>query len=185
MRLMDKYLGSYQFSERHALEIPAPPRAVMPAVRAYDAASDPFFRQMIALRELPMRALGALSGNKVNPSSFGMQNFTVLEQQGDEELVFGLIGKFWQLDYGQHPFTTTAEFLAFDQPDFAKLTVGFQLEQLGDDRTRLVTETRVHCLSGAALRKFSPYWYLIRPVSGLIRQRILSSIRRSVVATAN
>ncbi len=184
MRLMDHYLGSYQFSERHALDIPAPPHAVMPAVRSYDAGSDPFFRQMIALRELPMRALGVLSGKKVNPSSFGMQNFTVLEQQGDEELVFGLIGKFWQLDYGQHPFTTAAEFLAFDQPDFAKLTVGFQLKQLGDDRTRLTTETRVHCLSGAAHKKFAPYWYLIRPVSGLIRQRILSSIRRSVLTAA-
>jgi len=45
------------------------------------------------------------------------------------------------LDCGQHLFTTATPFLAFDQPDVAKLTVGFQLEHLGDNRTRLVTET--------------------------------------------
>jgi hypothetical protein len=50
-----------------------------------------------------MRALGALSGKKVNPSSFGMQNFTVLEQQGDEELVFGLIGSSGSWTTGSTP----------------------------------------------------------------------------------
>lgn len=160
MRLMDHDLGSCQFSERHALEIPAPPHAVMPAVRSYDAASDPFFRPMIALRELPMRALamllGVLSGQKINPRSFGVQNFTVLEQQRDEELVFGLIGKFWQLDYGQHPFTTAAELLAFAPPDFATLTVGFQRERPGDQPTPLATESSVHRRRGAAVKKRSP-----------------------------
>lgn len=95
-------------------------------------------------------------------------------------MVFGLIGKFWRLDYGQHRLSTAAGFLSFDQTDFGKLTVGFQLQCMHAHHTQLVTETRGHGLSDAAIKKFLPYWYLIRPVSGLIHQKILSSIRRSV-----
>ena len=31
---------------------------------------------------------------------------------------------------------------------------------------------------GSALRSFTPYWWLIRPVSGLIRRRLLTRIHR-------
>jgi hypothetical protein len=47
-----------------------------------------------------------------------------------------------------------------------------------DGLTLLVTETRVFCPDRASLLKFTPYWLLIRPVSGLIRRRILSSIKQ-------
>ena len=42
----------------------------------------------------------------------------------------------------------------------------------------LTTQTRVHCLDADALRRFTSYWYLIRPVSGLIRRRMLKAIAR-------
>ncbi|WP_306301746.1 phospholipase D-like domain-containing protein [Komagataeibacter kakiaceti] len=41
-----------------------------------------------------------------------------------------------------------------------------------------MTETRVFCPTPAVLWRFAPYWYLIRPVSGLIRQRMLAMLRR-------
>jgi len=47
---------------------------------------------------------------------------------------------------------------------------------LPDGRTRLLTETRVHCVDAGARRRFTPYWWLIRPVSGLIRRRLLARI---------
>ncbi|WP_201742261.1 hypothetical protein [Mangrovicoccus ximenensis] len=45
-----------------------------------------------------------------------------------------------------------------------------------------MTETRVFCLDRAAERAFAPYWYLIRPVSGLIRRRLLAMAARAAEA---
>ncbi|SEA49031.1 hypothetical protein [Variovorax sp. YR216] len=39
-----------------------------------------------------------------------------------------------------------------------------------------LTETRVQCVDRSALRHFTPYWWVIRPVSGLIRRRLLARI---------
>ncbi|MNY57193.1 hypothetical protein D3C86_1933640 [compost metagenome] len=90
--------------------------------------------------------------------------------------MLGLAGKFWQTDYGQARIADGPAFLAFDAPGAAKLVLSFVAEPLDDTHTRLVTETRVFCLDAEARRRFAPYWYLIRPVSGLIRRRMLVAI---------
>lgn len=182
MSLLDKYLPRYQFSERHALGIPASCSDVIGAVRDYQPSSDLFFRSMIALREWPMRARGwfRLRQEAVVPP-FGLHNFTLLEESGERELVFGMAGRFWQLDYGQLPVADAADFLAFSCPGTARLALGFVTKHQDDGTTCLTTETRICCQDPEALRRFTPYWYLIRPVSGLIRRRILGAIRREAV----
>ncbi|MCA4125719.1 hypothetical protein LDY98_05140, partial [Pseudomonas aeruginosa] len=42
--------------------------------------------------------------------------------------------------------------------------------------TLLHTETRVFCPDRASRLRFTPYWVAIRPVSGLIRRRLLAGI---------
>lgn len=179
MHLHEKYLPRHHFSERHALDIAAPQARVMAAARGWRPEGDAFFKYAIAARELPMRALHRLQGRSgaLQPS-FGMDNFTPLEQRGDQELVLGLAGRFWQTDYGQARIADGAAFLAFDAPGTAKLVLSFVAEPLNATHTRLVTETRVLCLDAEARRRFTPYWYLIRPVSGLIRRRMLAAIGR-------
>lgn len=179
MHLHEKYLPRHHFSERHALDIAAPASRVMAAARGFRPEGDAFFKYAIAARELPMRVLHRLQGRTGAPQpSFGMDNFTPLEQRGDRELVLGLAGKFWQTDYGQARIADGQSFLAFNAPGAAKLVLSFVAEPLTDTHTRLVTETRVFCLDDEARRKFAPYWYLIRPVSGLIRRRMLAAIGR-------
>lgn len=181
--LLDKYLPRYQFSERHALSMTVAPAAAIAAAHAYRPESDPFFRRMIALRGLPARALNRLRQNKTPVAPFGLDNFTLLELAEGRELVYGLAGQFWKLNFGQVPLTNGADFLACDHPGTARLVLGFKAKKQGDARTRLTTETRVFCQDQDALRRFTPYWYLIRPVSGLIRQRILQGIRSSALQT--
>lgn len=45
-----------------------------------------------------------------------------------------------------------------------------------EDTAILSTETRIVCADRSAQRHFAPYWYLIRPVSGVIRRRMLRAI---------
>jgi hypothetical protein len=186
MHLHKKYLPRHHFSERHALDIAAPQAQVIAAARSYRPDGDALFKYAIAARELPMRLLHRLQGRSgVPPPSFGMDNFTPLEQRGDEELVLGLAGKFWQTDYGQARIADGAAFLAFNAPGAAKLVLSFVAQPLDATHTRLVTETRVFCLDAEARRRFTPYWYLIRPVSGLLRRRMLGAIGRQAAAQAN
>lgn len=175
MALIEHFLPTHQFSERHACTIAAPAARILDAVAAYRADSDPLFRAMIGLRELPMRLFGRADRQR---ATFGMDDFTLLGRD-DESIVYGLTGRFWAANYGLVPITDGAAFLAVDADDIGKLVLAFTIEHDKEGRTRLVTETRVYCTSQAARRKFLPYWLLIRPVSGLLRRRTLSSIRRT------
>lgn len=180
MALIDDFLPLHQFSERHFRDVAAGPDQVMQAAAAYQPDSDRFFTAMIGLRELPMRAAAVLTGRTAKlPPVFGMHNFTRLGERPGRELVFGLVGQFWKPDFGLASISDGEAFLAFGEPGFVKLALGFSASVLPDGRTRLVTETRVFCPDAASRRRFTPYWYLIRPVSGLIRGRILRSIQRA------
>lgn len=179
MALIDTYLPHPQFRERHSLEIEAPPRTILLAARSYRTETDPFFKAMMGLRELPMRI-----GRRVSPRpladrrAFGLDTFTLLDSN-DEEIVYGLAGRFWRSDFDLTPIASGSAFRALDQPGIAKLVLNFAVEPRGQGLCRLSTETRVVCVDAGARARFTPYWYLIRPVSGLIRRRTLTSIRRS------
>ena len=179
MDRIDRYLPKYDFNERHACEVKASPDVVIAIAAAYRPESDPFFRRMIALREVPMRGLRRLLRREgPAPASFGMQNFLLLEQAAGSSLVYGLVGRFWRTDYGLVTLPDGEAFRAYGEPGVPKLALAFRAEAIGEGRTRLSTETRVFCPDRGAWLRFAPYWYAIRPVSGLIRARILASIRR-------
>ena len=71
---------------------------------------------------------------------------------------------------------STAAFARFDQLGVPKLVLNFSTEIMSDGRIRLSTETRVFCNDRHSILRFTPYWWLIRPVSGLIRRRLLKRI---------
>ena len=50
----------------------------------------------------------------------------------------------------------------------------FLAEPVGEN-TLLTAETRVYCPDRYSLLRFTPYWLAIRPVSGLLRRRMLSA----------
>ena len=174
MRLNDIHLPDYQFSETHSLDIKAEPSSVMTRVLDYRPEDERLFRVAIALRELPMRLMR--KADRPPPAAFGMDNFTLLEQVADQGVAYGLAGKLWRADFGQSVIADARAFADFAEPGSVKLVVGFACEPLDSGLTRVTTQTRVHCLDATALRSFRPYWYLIRPVSGMIRRRMLRTI---------
>lgn len=177
MQLMERLLPAWQFAERHELALPgvSPAQAFASIVPGLSA-EDPLIGRAIALREVPgrlLRRLG-LSGNALPRQAFGFHSFALLGETPDREVVFGLAGQFWQLDYGLRPVADAPEFAALtDQP---RLVLNVCVEPVDGSGCRLVTHTRVHCPTEAQRRRFTPYWYAIRPVSGLIRLRLLRRI---------
>ncbi|MCB2016870.1 MAG: hypothetical protein KDF54_05080 [Hydrogenophaga sp.] len=175
----DHLLPQWHFSERHALLVEG-----ASAAHAYDcilpglSAEDPLIGKAIALRELPGRLLRSigLSSNTLPARPFGFHSFTLLGQTPGREVAFGLAGHFWKLDYGLRPIGDVTTFTSMtDQP---RLLLNVCVEPVGEQGCRLVTHTRVHCPTEEQRRRFAPYWYAIRPVSGLIRRRLLRRIAR-------
>jgi hypothetical protein len=185
MELIERFLPQWQFSERHALVLDGvtPAQAYASIVPGLSM-QDPLINNAIALREVPgrlLRALG-LSQNALPSQAFGFHSFALLGQVPYTEVAFGLAGRFWQLDYGLRPIANAQAFAAMnDQP---RLVINVCVEPFSDHSCRLVTHTRVHCPHEAQRRRFAPYWFAIRPVSGLIRQRLLRRIAQLARATS-
>lgn len=182
MDLLDTHLPHFQFREQHSIDIRATAARIMAAVQAYDSRDDALVRAMTAIREMPQRLLNRFDDAANVSPPFSLDNFTPVASIPGQALALGLAGRFWKLDYGQQPLEDAQAFERFAEPGAAKLLLGFATMELGAGMTRLVTETRVHCLDAQALRQFRPYWYLIRPASGLIRKRVLKAIKRQVLA---
>lgn len=176
-RLLERFLPAYQFSERHTLQVSVPPHQLMARIETVLREPDPLVGRLIALREAPARLWQRLGGQGRLPARpFGLDDFTLLERDGDDELVFGLAGEFWRADYGLTPLADAQDFQALQH--VPRLALHFGATPVGTG-TLLCTSTRVHCPDAASLRRFTPYWYLIRPVSGFIRRRLLQRVARA------
>src|SRR5690606_19136571 len=179
MSLMERYLPEWQFEERHERWLPgiAAERAFAAVVPALQA-KDPLIENAIALREWPGRLLQRMGagGTRLPTRAFGFDSFTPLGTAPNREVAYGLAGQFWRLDYGLIPVANGRTFEQLQGEPKLVLNVCVEPEA---DGCRLVTRTRVHCPTEALRRRFAPYWYLIRPVSGFIRRRLLAQIHRT------
>jgi hypothetical protein len=178
MSLMDHFLPSYQFSERHQTTIRCDPGELLDVVQNFKPPQDRFADIAMFARQIPATLLHYVARTRIPaPQQFTLANFIPLGRDGDKEIVAGLVGRFWRPDFGLVSIGGPSEFLACKAPRTAKLAIGFLAEQVGET-TRLTTETRVHCPDRYSLIMFLPYWLAIRPVSGLLRRRALGNIRR-------
>lgn len=171
MASIDDVLPRFDFRERHSATIGAPAGVILDYAARYRAQDDPLVRAAIRLREWPARRL-RLS----NRPPLDVDDFTPLGRDGDRALAFGLIGAFWKADYGLLEIPSADAFRANGRTDVCTLVMGFSVQSALTGRSELTTETRVFCPTPAVRRRFAPYWYLIRPVSGLIRRRMLARI---------
>lgn len=147
------------------------------------AEHDPLVQRLLQIREAPARLalrLGLRNALADRPR-FGLHEFTLLGRQGDREIAYGLIGRFWRGDFGLRPCADGDSFRRFAEPGTARLVLHFSCERgEREDEVRVHTETRVHCPDRRSRLLFTPYWLAIRPVSGLIRRRLLREIQRRV-----
>ena len=178
MSLLHSYLPEHQLSERHLIRVIAPPARELDMASQLHVTDFPVARLLLYLRAIPARiaaALGKPSARRID-ARFGLHDFTVLGRDGEQEFALGLVGRFWESAGGLIHVEASA-FRTFSEPDIAKLVMTFVARPEGAD-TLLTTRTCVHCSSTTALRRFTPYWILIRMPSGLIRRMMLQRIKQ-------
>jgi hypothetical protein len=117
---------------------------------------------------------------------FGSSPFLVLEEEAGRELVFGVVGPFWQLRRGHLPPRiprTPDEFRAALAVGRMAAIGNFRVEPVAEG-SRLWTETWVSTPALPQAIAFTAYWLLIGPFSAWIRRLFLRAARGGTLAGA-
>ena len=189
--LLDELMPRYDVVERHRTIARATPAVVYAAIREADLAGDAITRALLTLRALPAALLAVLRSpraaviehraRRTRPglrlADFERAGFRIVADRANEEIVIGLLGRFWTPRGGLCAEVSAHSFQAGPPPGLALAGWNFSLHSLRDGVTELRTETRVWCAPDARL-KFRCYWLVVRPGSGLIRRAMLRAIRR-------
>ena len=188
MDWIDDWMPTWQFAEVHHIESHASPAALLDAAAAYDPGEDPWIRGALALRESPGRLAAALglSSAPADRPRFGKSDFLPLGRLGDEALAYGLVGRFWEPGYGLVPQADADAFRTFNTAGTAKLLLAIEARTDASAptrastrvTTRVTTFSRLVCTDADTHLRVAAYWALIRPVSSLIRQRLLGQIKQ-------
>jgi hypothetical protein len=170
MTLHDEFLPEYHFSEIHSITINASREKISEVMQTFDFRSSPIIRILFFLRGLPSKMVTGIDGVKE-------MGFTVLRHIDQEEILLGLIGQFWK-SKGEIQKFKPQEFKSFNDPAFAKATWNFKI--IGESAPyKVETETRIACPDLVTQKKFSRYWWIIKPFSGVIRMEMLRAIRKN------
>lgn len=181
--LIDNFSPHFHFNEYHSIIINADKTIIMKAIMNLKVEEiSPLMNILIALRKWPAR----IAGKKYSKVSGGVliddmlnNNFVMLEEC-ENEIVLGLIGKFWKLINPEViKISNKDEFLNFDLPDFGIVTTNMFIDNCSEkNNQKLSTETRIYIRDNNARNKFRIYWSLIYPGSSLIRYVWIKAIKK-------
>jgi len=182
---LERFLPVYEFRELHAINIDTSPRQVYQALKELTAAEiSPLVSLMFELRSLPARLTGKAVKGSFQPGpildQLSRRGFVFLAEVPDSEIVFGLVGRFWEPSGNMGPILSGSEaFLAFRDPTYAKGATNFLITARDSAvGCRCSTETRVYAPDPRTRRKFAFYWRIISMGSGFIRILLLWAIKR-------
>lgn len=170
--LIDDFLPVYDVVERHQVAVSAPLGEVYAAVRQLDVSKARFTPWLLRLRGIPTTYVFTLG-------QFLKMRFILLGESVNEELLLGLVGKFWT-PRGNLRSLDVEGYRRFAERGYAKAAWNFSLAQQPSGDVILRTETRVRCLDERSRRRFRLYWAVVGPFSGLIRREMLECIKRKV-----
>lgn len=191
--LIDGFLPRFDETIVEHVVIDAPPEAVYQTVREMDFLSihSPLMDAAMFVRMLPdqigrrvrkeppppsLRAmrLADLFEGSVEPDVF--EGWAPLGEEPSRELVFGGVGKVWQLQI-EWKRVPPDEFAAFTEPGFVKIAVGFSMRSYGEGRTLLTYEARSTGTDEESRRRFGRYWWLVGPFVGVVLRAALKTAK--------
>ncbi len=190
--LLDDLMPQFDVVERHRIIIRSPPDVVFGAIREANLAGGPVTSGLLAVRAVPAALIAiarspraawaeyldraATRQRGVRLHDFEQAGFRIVAERAPEELVIGLLGRFWTPRGGLRD--VTADTFRTGPPQGQALAGwSFTVTARPDGSSELRTETRVWCAADARW-KFRLYWLAVRPGSGLIRRAMLQAIRR-------
>lgn len=176
---LDRIFPEYDFSEHHTIDVKSDQKSLFNYASSFRLRDAPLIRFFLTLR-FPVRRL------KVSHSTemFDFEDFIVLSDVPDKEIIRGLLGTFGTSDIS-HTMRSPSEFIQFSQHGFYKVAVSIMVTPITQNECTLSTETRIKCTDNRTKRIFILYWLSIRWTSGFLRKRMLRHIKRISDKSAN
>ena len=175
--LIDEFMPNFDVSERHHTLVHAPAERAYEATRRIDLARSKVIRALFAARGIPLLVRGRRpERRRMTLDDLVSAGFVWLGEEPGREMVLGIVGTFWRPTGGVRRIDPS-EFASFDEPGLAKGAWNFRVISDGDERSFVVTETRVRVPDDASRRKFLLYWAVIGSFSGLIRRQALGLVK--------
>jgi hypothetical protein len=176
--LIDDFMPTFDVSERHHTLVLAPADRAYAAARRVDLARSTVIRGLFRARGLTglVRRPRRSAPRSMTLDDLMAAGFVWLGEEPGHEFILGVVGTFWKPNGGISR-VDPSEFASFDEPGQAKGAWNFRVIADGDERSFIITETRVRVPDEGSRRKFLLYWAAIGPFSGLIRKQALSLIK--------
>ncbi len=191
--LIDEVLPEFAATIDEHIVIDASPDAVYEAARELDfmQVHSPILDAAMFVRGIPAKIVQRLDDRPPPPpppemrlsdlfdgpaDAEGLEGWLALDEEPGRELVFGAIGKVWQPDI-EWRTVTADEFLAFAEPGYAKIVVGFSIRNYGTDRTLLSYEARTVGTDPASQRMFLRYWWLVRHFVHFVMRAAVTTVK--------
>lgn len=179
--IIDEYLPRYDTAIAEHIVVDTDPDTTWRTARDMDLLTvhTPLMDAAMWVRGLPARLRGqpapALERLSLSDGS-ALPGWLILGERDSQETAFGAVGKFWQgtIEWRDVPL---ARYAQFAEPGYGKIACNFSVRQYGDRRTLLSYECRVATTDELARRKFSRYWWVIRPFVRHIMRATLATIR--------
>jgi hypothetical protein len=177
--LLDNYLPKFEKREYHQLEINTDPDKIYRCIENINLKESFVINLLFSLRGLNRLFSKNKQKNMVNGlQSFTENGFILLNKKPGHHIVLGLIGKFWTIGGALKTFPAS-DFINYNEIGYARAAWSFEILKIQNGRCLVSTETRIHCPDKRSQRKFSIYWALIQPFSGLIRKEMLRLVKKS------
>ena len=170
---LNQVMPHFDVMSKFETHISAPPAVVYRALKSTDFRQSPIIRILLWLR------FGARNPKALTLESFLQSGFVMLEDRPAQEIIMGLIGRFWTSS-GDRQKIAPADFIGFNNPRYGKVGFNFEIHPEGAE-TRLTTETRILCPSPRTRLLFRLYWTVVGPFSGVIRMEMVRLIKAASI----
>lgn len=177
MTLIEELMPRYDAAARYQTLVNAEPARTFDLLQHVDFSRSGIIRCLMGLRTMGRSRNAKRDPRQSLTERMRGSGFVLLRQIENQELLIGVVGRFWQARSGIVVGLSSEEVLAFQEPGYAKAFWNFHVASSAPGRTRLSTETRVQTFGPGARRKFRLYWTLVGPFSGWIRKEMLRLIR--------
>jgi hypothetical protein len=176
--LLDRFIPVYDVSERHHIQVAAPPDITFTAACEQDLMALPVVRAIFKAREI---LLGSEPDTAERPR--GLLALTksigwgVLVEAPGQEIVMGAVTPPWHANVVFRPLPPD-DFITFDEPDHVKIVWTLRADAVGTNASVFRTETRALATDATARAKFRRYWSFLSPGIILIRWASLVPLKR-------
>ena len=174
---LDRFMPTYEVREVHQIEVAAPADTTFAVTQKLDMQESPLVKAIFTGREVLMGATRVAREPQSFISEVKSLGWRVLAEEPGRHLVMGAVTQPWKADV-QFRGLPPEEFLAFNEPGYAKIAWTLTVEPTNPTASAFRTETRVTTTDAESRKRFRRYWTLVSPGVLVIRREMLRLVRR-------